>query len=157
MLTVITSSYSCTKTLERMSYRPMEILSFHSSLSTEFWKLHKSASVPKVGHHRRREGQRLGPCRGREACAEEDTGQACEPIPQSASAHTPPITGLSAVCKLEQQSYRRAQQYQLPPFSTGCQPTFRVLSTASITVSQDSSMKITLATKKSFIVLKRHC
>lgn len=60
MLTVITSSYSCTKTLERMSYRPMEMLSFHSSLSTEFWKLHKSASVPKVGHHRRREGQRLG-------------------------------------------------------------------------------------------------
>lgn len=36
----------------------MEILSLHSSLSTEFWKLRKSASVPKADHHRRWDRQR---------------------------------------------------------------------------------------------------
>ena len=52
MLTIIMSSQPCTETLERMNYWPTEILSFHYSLSREFWKMWKSQSVLKVGDHR---------------------------------------------------------------------------------------------------------
>lgn len=130
-----------------MNYWPMEILSFHYSLSGELWKLCKSESVWKAGNHVRWQGDwgfsaAFIMCWGRHR-------PGLGAGPQSASAHTPPITGLPTALQLEP---RAGEGKAVIASSFLMDASIMCFKHRQHDCSQCISIKITSATHKSWII-----
>lgn len=129
-----------------MNYWPMEILSFHYSLSRELWKLCKSECVPKVGNHMRWHGDR-----GFSAAVNNVLRKTqARPGSRVLSQHQPAPHLSQAPDSWSSRDGEESSSHSslLRPRV----PASLVLSTASITVSQYISIKTTSATKKSSII-----